>query len=415
VSNVGLRLNLWGHLSGGFGLGEGARATARALKAAGVIVQWRDLPLSTHQNDQPLLDSSQKPLPAAIDLIHTNPNVLQHTDGLVERLQLEAPLRIGYWAWELEQFPHGWERGFAGLDQLWCPSSFTATSLGLRSPVPVSPLPHLLDWPRAERLRALRAATPRGGRAFTCLFAFDFWSTVGRKNPYGVIDAFQQAFPRRQSWLQRSPEARLVLKLASSKQFPKATAALRERIASDSRISLISEHLSAQEFDALYASTDALMSLHRAEGFGLSLAEAMAAGIPVVATGYSGNLDFMPPGSAELIPYTLTPIKRTEGDYRAGWRWAEPDLESAARALRRLAEHPTQATILGKRGRDAVHEQLAPERLAAIVRQRLGTLLLSAGRAELLAALPAQHPLRQLEGGWNAQQLEETSPQGAFS
>ena len=415
VSNVGLRLNLWGHLSGGFGLGEGARATARALKAAGVIVQWRDLPLSTHPNDQPLLDSSQKPLPAAIDLIHTNPNVLQHTDGLLERLQLEAPLRIGYWAWELEQFPHGWERGFAGLDQLWCPSSFTATSLGLRSPVPVSPLPHLLDWARAERLRALRAATPRRGRPFTCLFAFDFWSTVGRKNPYGVVDAFQQAFPRRRSWLQRSPEARLVLKLASSKQFPQATAALRERIASDSRISLISEHLSTQEFDALYASTDALVSLHRAEGFGLSLAEAMAAGIPVVATGYSGNLDFMPPGSAELIPYTLTPIRRTEGDYRAGWRWAEPDLESAARALRRLAEQPTQATILGERGRDAVREQLAPERLAAIVRQRLGTLLLSAGRAELLAALPMQHPLRQLEGGWDAQQLQETSPQGAFS
>ena len=392
-----LRLNLWGHLSGGFGLGEGARATARALQAAGVVVQWCDLPLATHPNDQPLPEQEAPRLPAAVDLIHTNPNVLQHTDGLAERLQLQAPLRIGYWAWELEQFPRGWERGFTGLDQLWCPSAFTASSLGLRSPIPVTALPHLPDWPRAERLRALRAAQPRAGRPFTCLFAFDFWSTVGRKNPYGVIEAFQLAFPRRRSWGLRPQEARLVLKLASSHQFPEATEALRQRIANDPRITLITEHLPAAAFDALYALADALVSLHRAEGFGLAMAEAMAAGLPVVATGYSGNLDFMPPGSAELIPYTLTPIQRSEGDYRAGNLWAEPDLDATARALRRLAAEPASAAALGERGRQAVLQLLAPERLAAVVQQRLGTLLLQAGRAELLQALPPGDPLRLLE------------------
>jgi glycosyltransferase involved in cell wall biosynthesis len=400
MENAQLRVNLWGHLSGSFGLGEGARATARALRAAGVVVQACDLPLAPHPNDQALPPGSPSPrLPAAVDLIHTNPNVLQHTDGLADQLQLQAPLRIGYWAWELEAFPQGWERGFAGLDQLWCPSSFTAASLGLRSPVPVTALPHLPNWDRAERLRALKLATPRGNRPFTCLFAFDFWSTVGRKNPYGVIEAFQLAFPQRRSWRQRTPDARLVLKLASSSQFPQATAALRERIGSDPRISLITEHLPADAFDALYAAADALVSLHRAEGFGLSLAEAMAAGIPVVATGYSGNLDFMPPGSGELIPYQLVAIESTQGDYRAGWHWAEPDLDQAARALRRLADQPSEASALGERGRQAVRSLLAPERLAAVVQQRLGTLLLQAGRAELLDALPDQHPLRRIEAG----------------
>lgn len=392
-----LRLNLWGHLSGGFGLGEGARATARALQAAGVAVQWCDLPLSTHPNDQPLPDQAALRPAAAVDLIHTNPNVLQHTDGLADRLQLEAPLRIGYWAWELEQFPLGWERGFAGLDQLWCPSAFTATSLGLRSPIPVTALPHLPDWPRAERLHTQRAAA-RPQQPFTCLFAFDFWSTVGRKNPYGVIEAFQLAFPRRHAWGRRRRPARLVLKLASSRQFPDATAALRERIRNDPRITLITEHLPAQAFDALYASADVLVSLHRAEGFGLAMAEAMAAGVPVVATGYSGNLEFMPPGSAALIPYRLTPIERSEGDYRAGQLWAEPDLEAAARALQQLAADPAAAAALGDRGRQTVKQLLAPERLAAVVQQRLGTLLLQAGRAELLAALPHGHRLRLLEG-----------------
>ena len=114
---IELTVNLWGHLSGGFGLGEGARCTARALEAAGLRVQWRDLPLATHVNDQPVPQAAEW-VPAAIDLLHTNPNVLRQTDGLATRLELKAPLRIGYWAWELEAFPCGWEFGFAGLDQL---------------------------------------------------------------------------------------------------------------------------------------------------------------------------------------------------------------------------------------------------------------------------------------------------------
>ncbi|MFS6828206.1 hypothetical protein [Cyanobium sp. ATX-6F1] len=148
----------------GLRAGEGARCTARALAAAGVHVQWRDLPLATHINDQPLPESGDWE-PAAIDLVHTNPNVLRQTDGLLERLELRAPLRIGYWAWELEAFPSGWEAGFAGLDQLWCPSTFTAQALALRSPVPVSALPHLIDWRRADRLAQRRLTVPPAARS----------------------------------------------------------------------------------------------------------------------------------------------------------------------------------------------------------------------------------------------------------
>lgn len=398
-----LCVNIWGHLSGSFGLGEGARATARALAAAGVRVQCRDLPLATHANDTAIdrsvsvgieVDDFQ---PAAIDLIHTNPNILNQTVGLNANIDLSSPLRIGYWAWELEAFPHGWEHGFVGLDQLWCPSSFTAGSLGLRSPVPVTALPHLPDWQRADRIRARRSQATRPGSGFTCLFAFDLWSTVGRKNPHGVIEAFQRAFPLQATRDTSSLDARLLLKLASGKYFPEATENLRRHCAADQRISLITDHLRADAVDDLYARADVLISLHRAEGFGLGLAEAMAAEIPVIATGYSGNLDFMPPGSAELVPFKLVPIAQTEGDYRAGNLWAEPDIDAAAVALRRLATDSAYRQRLALAGRQAVEERLSAERLAGIVRQRLGCLLLRAGRAETLAALPTDHHLRQLE------------------
>ena len=201
-------VNLWGHLSGSFGLGEGARCTARALEAAGLQVRWCDLPLSSHPGDHPL--PAQGPGgPALVDLIHTNPNVLRSSDSLGRRLQLQAPLRIGFWAWELEQFPTGWDWGFAGLDQLWCPSAFTAAALGLRSPVPVTALPHLIDWSRADRLARLRAWRPRPA-VFTVLYAFDGWSTEGRKNPFAVIDALDRKSTRLNSsheWISRMPSS----------------------------------------------------------------------------------------------------------------------------------------------------------------------------------------------------------------
>jgi len=400
VPAIELTVNLWGHLSGGFGLGEGARCTARALEAAGVRVQWRDLPLATHVNDQPVPQAAEW-VPAAIDLLHTNPNVLRQTDGLATRLELKAPLRIGYWAWELEAFPSGWEFGFAGLDQLWCPSTFTAQALALRSPVPVSALPHLIDWGRADRLAQRRLGQPQRqrGAPFTVLFAFDFWSTMGRKNPLGAIEAFQRAFPAGTptDGSTSLPTARLVLKLSSGRQFPDAADQLRQRALADPRIQVLDGHLPLEQLDDLYAGADVLLSLHRAEGFGLTLAEAMAAGLPVVATGYSGNLDFMPPGSAELVPYRLVPIGRTEGDYREGWPWADPDLDAAAAALRRLALDANHHRRQALAGRAAVQGRLAPEALAAVVRQRLGCLLRQAGRAELLQALPANHALRHLE------------------
>lgn len=393
-----ISLNLWGHLSGSFGLGEGARCTVRALEAAGVQVRAHDIPLATHVNDQPVANNQPIEL-ATIDLIHTNPNIINQTEGLQERLNLRAPLRIGYWAWELDTFPHGWDSGFNGLDQVWCPSSFCASSLGLRSPIPVSAIPHLIDWERADSLfqqRRLRGSKPNG--VFTCLFAFDLWSTTARKNPEAVIDAFRQAFPRHSSAGTGDREARLILKVSSADQFPDQHEQLRQRAAADPRIQFISKHLSRAAIDNLYLEADVLIHLHRSEGFGLCMAEAMASGLPVVATAYSGNLEFMPLESAILVPFTLTTNPSQAGDYPAGCTWAEPDVEYAAAALRRLADNAVARQQLAERGRQAACTWLGQRRITSLVTQRLGCLLTRAGRAELLAALPAGHPLRLLEG-----------------
>ena len=386
-----MHIRFYGHLRAGFGLAGGARATARCLEAAGCQLSYVDLALASHApvQDLPAKHSAATTAPDQVDLVHTNPNILASNPELLERHPLRAPLRIGYWAWELEQFPAGWERFFQGYHEIWCPSSFTAQALAQRSPIPVIALPHLPDWPhlkaRAEARAARRKTQHR--RPFTFLTLFDFWSTPERKNPEAVLRAFQQAFPHQD---RSGPAVQLLVKASSAEQFPEQAAALKRLCQGDPRIRWIEALLPQAELDALYAQADALVSLHRAEGFGLTLAEAMAMGIPVIATGYSGNLDFMPPGSAELIPWTLQTIQRSRGDYRAGAAWAEPDLSSAADAMRRLALDPEAAHQLGLRGQDIAQERLSQERLSAVVRQRLGRWWLPADPIpQAAAATPA--------------------------
>ena len=371
-----MHVRFYGHLRAGFGLAGGARATTRCLQAAGCTLDYVDLALASHAAVQALpQDTAQQDhsrTPPQVDLVHTNPNILASNPGLLQRHPLSAPLRIGYWAWELEAFPDGWERFFSGYDEIWCPSNFTAQALALRSPIPVIALPHLPDWSHLDQRRQLRQQQllqRQGSHPFTFLTLFDFWSTPDRKNPEAVIRAFQMAFPID---AQNQPPVQLLIKASSAEQFPEQAQAMNDLTAGDPRIRWIKALLSQEQLDALYDEADALVSLHRAEGFGLTLAEAMALGMPVIATGYSGNLDFMPPGSAELIPWQLIPLERSYGDYLAGCHWAEPDGSAAAAAMRRLAENPEHAHQLGEAGCRIAHERLSSHRLAAIVRQRLG-------------------------------------------
>jgi len=384
-----IALRVYGHLRAAFGLAGGAQATVRALRALGCAVEEVDLALGTHPAVESGAAVAERPAAAPqVDLVHTNPNILQHTHGLLDLQQLRAPVRIGYWAWELEQFPEGWQPHFSGFDEGWCPSAFTAQALAQRSPIPVVAVPHLPDWPQLQRLYHRRqAATSDPGpigdaRPFRFACLFDFWSTTARKNPAGAIEAFQRAFPLNQP---QTPAVELWIKASSSASFPRQAAELKAITAEDPRIRWLDALLTAQQMEQFWLQIDALVSLHRAEGFGLTLAEAMGMGIPVMATGYSGNLEFSPPGSCVLIPWRRQAIDQTAGDYPAGAFWADPDLEAAALTMQQWACDPGLALALGQRGRHHLLERLSTDRITAIVRQRLGLQLLP--KAELLQPL----------------------------
>jgi glycosyltransferase involved in cell wall biosynthesis len=397
-------IHLYGHLSAGFGLAAGAAATQRCLLAAGCQVIPRDLRISSHPSlmgqGSPHASASDpcRAAPSALpadseiseahlDLVHTNPNVLSASPGLLNITELCAPLRVAYWAWELESFPEGWQAQFEHFDEIWCPSAYCAQSLARRSPIPVIAVPHLPDWHRLDALHQRRQQQHRPAAApFRFLCLFDHWSTPERKNPAGTIEAFQAAFPLTQG---DQPSVELWIKSNSSDQFPQQHHQLRQRSADDPRIHWVDQLLQPAALDDLLCNADALISLHRAEGFGLNLADAMAIGLPVVATAYSANLEFMPFGSAALIPWQPVRLNHNCGDYRSGDLWAEPDLASAALALRRLVLDPAYAADLAGQGAKAIRERLASDRLVPIVRERLTQLMLRPSRRQLMAQIPA--------------------------
>lgn len=283
------------------------------------------------------------------------PELLLFADGPGARL-LRGRRHVSHWAWELPQAPTAWARALPYVDEIWAPSAFTAQALsGIAGATPVRVAPYPVLAPPAA------PSPPRAPDApATVFFAFDLKSWMSRKNPQGAIAAF-----RRATQLTDRP-ARLRLKVSGADARPDALAALRRDLDGDPRIELILERLSDAEMSALVAGADVVLSLHRAEGFGLLLAEAMRAGVPVVATGWSGNLEFMDETGAALVAARPVQAGPEAGDY-AGGCWVEPDVEEAAVRLAALIDSPEARADLGERGRRAIHARLGMDRWTAEV------------------------------------------------
>jgi glycosyltransferase involved in cell wall biosynthesis len=271
-------------------------------------------------------------------------------------------LVIGLWAWELPVVPKHWQYGARFVHEVWVPSTFSAEALEHLAPGRVRVMLHPLGaLPLAVTGDRAGFALPED--RLVVLTVFNLSSSMERKNPLGSIAAFKAAFGARDDVL-------FVLKLSGVEDYPADLRTIRAAIGDAPNIRLIADTLPAAALRGLIAASDIVMSLHRAEGFGLIPATAMLLGRPVVATGWSGNLDFMTPECSALVSYRLVPVVDPRGTYQLpNAMWAEPALEDCVAWLRRLADDS------GLRGRMAAAGQ-------AHAREKLG-------EAPLLAALAA--------------------------
>ena len=368
-----LGVNAVGYLRGGLGLGQAARLYVQALHAAGVPVRTTTVDVNLPDVVGP--DGRRAQIKTTdfadlhvegelpFNLICVNAPELPAFHAELGPEFFEGRYTIGVWAWEVDVVPASWDRAFSLVDEIWVYSRYVEEILSHVSPVPVVRVPLPIVAPAAVGdVGGLHL--PDG---FTFLFLFDFYSTLARKNPLGLVAAFTRAF-------EPGEGPQLVLKSHNGDFKPDRLARLQDAIGGRPDIHVVDRFLSDADMAALMRRADCYVSLHRAEGFGLTLGESMALGKPVIATGFSANLDFMTAENSYLVRHTETRVGPEGENYPAQGTWAEPDVEHAAELMRHVWEHQDEARERGARAQREIAEHFSLEAVGDAARARLKRL-----------------------------------------
>lgn len=362
VSEFGV--NVIGYVHGQFGIAEDVRMAVSAFDAVQIpvaILNFRpgaDMP----QSDMSIADRVVTTGSYSINLFCLT--ALEHGRFFAERglEQIEQRYNIGYWPWELSQWPREWAELVHLVDEVWVSSEHTLHAVlphcnALNPTVPVRLMPMAVPAPpeklHAEAMQQRRLETRQqfGLPATACLFcfSFDLNSSIHRKNPEAVVKAFLSAFPVEGKAFK---DVGLVIKVHPPKEPHPAWDRLKAAAVDDERLHVIEATLPQRELLALYQACDCFVSLHRAEGFGRGIAEALQLGLRVITTDYSGNVAFCRrPEFADrvkLVPYRLVKVRPGQYPYGQGQVWANADARAAADAMRKVAieVHASEGKLL---------------------------------------------------------------------
>lgn len=355
-------INLLGHFKYESGLQEEALRHAAALERAGYSVGLRDIPIAFPRDPsgpERFLALERGP----ITLVKAGAS--EPLDELYERAGLHprpGVHRIACWSWELEEWPRRTAENSNLVDEVWTPSTFCSEAARRSmSGKPVFTMTPAVSLPRFDPKP--RSAFGLPDHRFLVLFAFDMASGMQRKNPLGLIEAFRLAFRPHE-------RVHLAIKVTRGGRHPAEFAALH-RAAAAAGVTILDAELPRSDVAALLACCDAYASLHRSEGFGFTMAEAMLLGKPTLATGYSGNLDFMTPDNSYLVKWSPTRIENDIPPYPKGSVWAEPDLADAARQIRRIFDNREEAAAIAAQGKADAERILSEDASAARMLNRL--------------------------------------------
>ncbi len=360
------QIALVGYPKGEFGIGEDIRLLRQSLESVGLESTAFRVPgtiVAREGINEPCLDiavlsSGVKTVFYAMPAFDTL--MLYARNG---RSNFPDAKKIGFWQWELEKFPREARFAFNLIDEVWCHSAHSENSFRVESNKPVYRVPLPVSVPVTSKANRSDYGLPED--SFVFFTSFDGASYISRKNPLATIEAFQRAFPK--------SERNVVLLIkVMNQQMSSIWRECMGRIASDSRIRVINQVMDRIEYYRLLQSIDAVISLHRAEGFGRLMAEAMAYSIPVIASGYSGNMDFMNDDNSWLVPGELVPLFSGDYPFHNGQRWFSADVDVASKMLIECREDAAIRLSKAEKGRNTIESNYSIDACGKFYKKLMG-------------------------------------------
>jgi glycosyltransferase involved in cell wall biosynthesis len=353
-----------GYFKAEMGVGELGRNTVKAVQATGIPYSTLTDTDVIHRQD---LDFNESVGGAhSVNIVCVNADSLEHFAFRMGHEYFRDRYTIGVWAWELEEFPAEFDPSFELVDEVWGCSKFTRDAIASRGMKDVYALPITIVPPKVVHdFDVTSLGIPTG---YMFLFCFDLLSVFERKNPFGLIDAFTSAFKDGEGPV-------LVIKALNGDKRLAEIERIRMKIQGRSDIFIIDKYLDYEDNIGLFSAADCYVSLHRSEGLGLTIAEAMSLGKPVIATAYSGNMDFMNSENSYLIPFKYIEVPEGCDPYRPGARWADPDIAKASEAMRFVYENQEEALRIGECARKYILNEHAPQVASSFITERYGYAL----------------------------------------
>lgn len=375
-------VNLVGYFHSETGVGQSARAARLALQTTPVPLSLRCAQdAGPSRKDDVSAGPMSSTFPYSNNLFYVNADQTMVVRRSLGEGFYRHRANIGYWVWELDEFPARWQDAFAPYQEIWTPSIFCRNAISRKTSLPVFCFPYSVAPIVAPGMNREYFGLPPD--KFLFLTAFDVLSVPERKNPLAAIRAFAKAFGP-------SSQCQLIVKVNNAHAGTKYIEMLRSACGNGS-ILLFDKTLRREEMDALTNCVDCVVSLHRSEGFGLLIAEAMYMGKPVIVTNYSGNIDFTRPDNSMLVDYRMIPVGDNCAPYDPTSQWADPDIEQAANHIKTIAGNKDLRVRLSEAGQKFVRETLSAETVGNAMRRRLEAL-----RDTVAAAQPPSQDRKEI-------------------
>jgi glycosyltransferase involved in cell wall biosynthesis len=364
--NFKFGVNVVGYFSSELGMGEQGRIVVRAVELSGIPFSTITSNRNESRKFHPHQDR-QSEIRRPVNIFVINADQMVNWKELPEFRDISQHPTVGVWAWELEDFPNEFSHVFDTLQEVWTISEFARKAIQQQTEKPVHVLPMPISRINIQEIAKHNPFSETTREHPYFLSIFDFQSSMDRKNPIATIEAFKRAF-------NKDENVKLVIKTINGNLWPKQKKILSNATLGYENIHIFDQYLERAEVLSLIKNSLAYVSLHRSEGYGLTLAESMELGTPVIATGYSGNMDFMDENNSLLVDYELVDVADSSGAYRVKSRWADPRIESAAAHMKRIFDDPVFAEIVGLAGRESVKKSRDMSLTVDFIHNRVRTI-----------------------------------------